>query len=211
MTLRQANKSLYWAWKSMKQRCQNPKCQAYRNYGARGVTVCEEWQQFEPFLDWALKNGYAKGLELDRKDNDGNYEPSNCRWIPRRENINNRRNTITINVDGLTLPETEWAERLGVDRALLKMWLNNHGPGYTSARIKDILENGYKPRDFGYSHRKPVRHVESGQVFPSGREAARHFGIGNGTIAKSIQKGKSTHVGTFVFQRDEIEETIVTE
>lgn len=56
MTLRQENKILYWAWKAMKQRCQNPKCKAYRNYGARGVKVCEEWQQFEPFLAWSLAN-----------------------------------------------------------------------------------------------------------------------------------------------------------
>ena len=97
----------------MKQRCQNPKCKAYGNYGARGIMVCEEWQQFEPFLAWALKNGYEKGLDLDRKDNDGNYEPSNCRWITRRENTNNRRNTVTINVDGLELPDTEWAEKIG--------------------------------------------------------------------------------------------------
>lgn len=200
MTLRQSNKSLYWAWKSMKQRCQNPKCKAYRNYGARGVTVCEEWQQFEPFLAWALENGYQTGLDLDRKDNNGNYEPSNCRWIPRRENINNRRNTINIEVDGETLPDTIWAEKLGVDRAILKMWLSNHGPDYTADRIRDILKNGYTPRDFGYSHRKPVRHIESGQVFCSGREAARHFGIGNSTVVKSIQEGRTTYVGTFAME-----------
>ena len=70
-TLRQANKGLYWAWKSMKQRCQNPRCQAYHNYGARGITVCKDWQAFEPFCEWALANGYEKGLDLDRADNDG--------------------------------------------------------------------------------------------------------------------------------------------
>ena len=184
----------------MKQRCQNPKCKAYPNYGARGIKVCEEWQQFEPFLNWALGNGYEKGLELDRKDNDGNYEPSNCRWITRRQNINNRRNTITINVDGLTLPDTEWAEILGVDRALLKRWLNNHGPGYTAARIKAILVNGYTPRDFGYSHRKAVRHVESGKVFSSGREAARYFKCGSSTVVRSLHKGITTRVGTFTWE-----------
>lgn len=52
-TLRQANKEIYWAWKSMKQRTQNPKCSAYKNYGARGIQVCNKWQKFEPFCEWA--------------------------------------------------------------------------------------------------------------------------------------------------------------
>lgn len=200
MTPRQENKSLYWAWKAMKQRCQNPKCKAYRNYGARGIKVCEEWQKFEPFLAWALNNGYEKGLDLDRKDNDGNYEPSNCRWIPRRQNINNRRNTVTITVDGLELPDTEWAERLGIDRALLKYWRTNHGTDYTVARIKDILENGYTPRDFGYSHRKAVRHVESGKVFPSVREAASYIGLAPCTISNAMREGRSTGKGRFTWE-----------
>ena len=190
----------------MKQRCQNPKCKAYRNYGARGVKVCEEWQQFEPFLAWALANGYESGLDLDRMNNDGNYEPSNCRWIPRRENINNRRNTITINVDGVELPDTLWVEKIGLDRALLKMWLTNHGPDYTADRIKDILENGYKPRDFGYSHRKAIKHVETGQVFTSVREAAAAVGLAPCTISNAMREGRSTGKGRF-----EWVETIVTE
>ena len=181
----------------MKQRCQNPKCKAYRNYGARGIKVCEEWQQFGPFLAWALNNGFHQGLDLDRKDNDGNYEPSNCRWIPRRQNINNRRNTIVIDVDGESLPDTVWAERIGVDRALLKLWLSNHGADYTAARIRDILENGYTARDFGYSHRKTIRHVESGKVFPSVREAARHFGLAPCTISNAMRRGGSTCKGRF--------------
>lgn len=184
----------------MKQRCQNPKCKAYRNYGARGIKVCEEWQQFEPFLHWALNNGYQKGLDLDRKDNDGNYEPSNCRWITRRQNINNRRNTIMIDVEGESLPDTVWAERTGVDRAVLKLWINNHGMDYASARIKDILENGYTPGDFGYSHRKPVRHVESGKVFPSVREAARHFGLAPCTISNAMRRRGSTRAGRFKWE-----------
>lgn len=206
MTLRQENKRLYWAWKSMKQRCQNPKCKAYRNYGARGVKVCEEWQQFEPFLAWALANGYENGLDLDRRNNDGNYEPSNCRWIPRRQNINNRRNTITINVDGEELPDTVWAEKIGVDRALLKMWLSNHGTEYTAGRIKEILEHGYTPRDFGYSHRKSIKHVETGKVFNSVREAADYVGLAPCTISNAMRRGQDTGKGSF-----EWVETIVTE
>lgn len=62
MSIRTENKSIYWAWKAMKQRCKNPKCKAYKNYGARGIKVCNEWEKFEPFLSWCLENGYQKGF-----------------------------------------------------------------------------------------------------------------------------------------------------
>lgn len=184
----------------MKQRCQNPRCKAYRNYGARGIKVCKEWQQFEPFLAWALKNGYQKGLELDRSDNDGDYEPSNCRWISRRDNLNNRRNTIMIDVDGEVLPDTVWAERLGIDRALLKQWLTNHGPDYTATRIKDILANGYTPRNFAYGHGKPIRHVESDQFFRSIREAAKCIGLSHATLFRAMKKDGVTSKGRFTWE-----------
>lgn len=197
MTSRQENKQIYSAWKAMKQRCQNTKNAAYKNYGGRGITVCEEWQRFEPFLTWSLENGFDKGLDLDRKDNNGNYEPENCRWISRRQNINNRRNTIFVNVDGENLPDTIWAEKIGVDRALIKMWLKNHGHEYTANRIRSILIDGYKKRDFGYSHRKPVVHVETGMVFSSVREAAEHFGYASCTISNAMREGRSTGKGRF--------------
>ena len=73
-------------WKSLKQRCGNPNNKDYRYYGARGVTVCEEWQSFRGFETWALKNGYKEGLTIDRIDGTGNYNPENCHWIPAVEN-----------------------------------------------------------------------------------------------------------------------------
>lgn len=200
MTLRQSNKQIYWAWKAMKQRCQNPRCQAFKNYGGRGIKVCDEWQDFEPFLRWALANGYKNGLDLDRENNDGDYFPDNCRWISRRENVNNRRVTVFIDVGGVCLPDTVWAEKIGVRGSLLRQWIEKHGMRYAEERIADIIEHGYKKHDYGFSHRKAVRHEESGRVFPSVREAAEHFGIAPCTISNAMREGRTTGRGRFLWE-----------
>lgn len=98
------NQKLRGVWQGLKQRCNNPKCHAYKYYGARGIKVCEEWTNaFEAFRDWAIAHGYYSGLEIDRIDNDGNYEPSNCRWTTHKENMQNRR------------PSDRWNRKKGGD------------------------------------------------------------------------------------------------
>lgn len=90
---------LYNVWSSMYQRCYNPRNTGYKNYGGRGITVCDEWNKdiigtnaaVINFVDWAKDNGYSSGLTIDREDNDGNYEPSNCRWVTWKVQLNNRR------------------------------------------------------------------------------------------------------------------------
>ena len=87
---------LYNVWCDMKQRCYNSKHKRYKDYGGRGITICPEWaNDYTKFRDWALSHGYKENLQINRIENDGNYEPSNCNWVTRTENINNRRNTIS--------------------------------------------------------------------------------------------------------------------
>lgn len=85
---------LYKVWGGMKTRCYNPKFMYYSNYGGRGITICDEWlNNFKTFYEWAINNGYKEGLTIDRINNDGIYEPSNCRWITRAEQNRNQRKT----------------------------------------------------------------------------------------------------------------------
>lgn len=78
---------LYRTWINMKQRCTNPKEMHYKRYGGRGIKICDEWiNSFKSFYSWAINSGYKDSLTIDRKDNDGNYEPNNCRWITNAEN-----------------------------------------------------------------------------------------------------------------------------
>jgi hypothetical protein len=82
---------LYRIWTGMKTRCSNPKTNTWQYYGGRGIKVCPEWQDFEPFRDWAFANGYRDDLTIDRKDNDRGYEPDNCRWATYRTQRVNQR------------------------------------------------------------------------------------------------------------------------
>lgn len=84
---------LYTVWMSMRQRCCNPNAQAYPRYGGRGIAVCDEWQDFATFQRWALASGYSDELTIERVDNDGGYEPRNCRWATRSEQAHNTKNT----------------------------------------------------------------------------------------------------------------------
>jgi hypothetical protein len=82
---------LHKVWLNMNNRCENPRFHAWHRYGGRGISVCPEWRSSaKAFIDWALANGYQRGLQIDRIDNDGNYDPDNCHFVTRIENNRNR-------------------------------------------------------------------------------------------------------------------------
>ena len=94
-THQQSDTRLYSVWRGMKDRCFRPNAVNYKFYGGRGITVCDEWyNSFEAFYEWAMANGYAENLTIDRIDANGNYEPSNCRWITIQEQQRNRRKSL---------------------------------------------------------------------------------------------------------------------
>jgi hypothetical protein len=111
---------LFNVWYGMVRRCHESTAHDYPHYGGRGIVVCPEWKNdFMAFRSWALSDGYADHLTIDRKDNDGNYEPGNCHWITNIEQQRHRRNNHTLTLNGETLPISVWAVRLGVERSTL--------------------------------------------------------------------------------------------
>ena len=119
---------LYRIWTEMKRRCENSDRPNYRNYGGRGIKVCQEWKNsFETFREWALSNGYSDELSIDRIDNDDNYEPSNCHWVTDREQSNNKRSNKLIVYKGEKHTLAQWCEIFGLDYSVVYMRLHrNH-------------------------------------------------------------------------------------
>ncbi|MCQ2270959.1 MAG: hypothetical protein MJZ52_07020 [Bacteroidales bacterium] len=106
---------LYRIWSNIKTRCHNQNDKHFSQWGARGVTMCEEWKNdFKSFYDWAMSNGYSDDLTIDRIDNNGNYEPSNCRWTSYKEQNQNKRNVIILEYDGKSMSATAWAKELNI-------------------------------------------------------------------------------------------------
>lgn len=106
---------LYKIWAAIKGRCFNKNNLAYKNYGGRGITICDEWiNNYPAFEIWANENGYNDTLTIDRIDVNGNYEPSNCRWATRQEQQNNRRACRYITYNGKTKTIAEWARILNI-------------------------------------------------------------------------------------------------
>ena len=115
----QAHTRLFRIWCSMKTRCKNPSQDSYSRYGGRGITVCDEWQRFEPFAEWANANGYCDGLSIDRIDVNGNYEPGNVRFVSMKIQQNNRSNNHYITFQRKTQTIAQWAEELNMNARLI--------------------------------------------------------------------------------------------
>lgn len=120
----------YRIWTGMRSRCLNPTNHSYARYGGRGVTVCERWTSYEAFL---ADMGYApEGHSIERVDNAGGYEPSNCRWIPMAEQARNKRNNVWITANGITRLLEDWSRETGI--AVTTIWMRINARGWTPER-----------------------------------------------------------------------------
>lgn len=130
------NHPLNIMWQGMKERCFNPNAHNYKWYGAKGITVCDEWIEFAPFYQWAVNNGWGEGLTIDRIDINKPYSPDNCRFVPIKQQFRNRSSNVSITVDGITKLQCEWEETLGLRRKIIAQWKYRHGLDYVVDRIK---------------------------------------------------------------------------
>lgn len=145
---------LYRRYYHMKARCYNPNCKAYKNYGGRGIRICDEWlEDFMNFYNWAIENGYQDDLTIDRIDNNGNYEPSNCRWITDYEQRFNKRNNKLLTIERETKTITEWAKLYNLNIHTIYSRIRYGWKG------KDLL----KPKTIGYEYLKGRSRNQIGQ------------------------------------------------
>lgn len=167
---------LYNIWHGMIQRCCNPNSCHYKRYGQRGIKVCDEWRNsYIVFREWAHKNGYKENLSLDRKDNNGNYEPSNCRWATVEQQGRNRRNNRLITYKGKTQTLMEWSLELNIKYQVLWRRLEK---GWS---IEDVFD-------------RPVGWVGKRNIFYNGRhyflsELAREYNVPRAMLKYRLQKG----------------------
>lgn len=165
---------IYRIWKAMKQRCNNQNCNAYHNYGERGISICKEWEDFLTFESWALSNGYADDLSIDRIDVNGNYCPENCRWATAIEQGNNKRKNRLITYNGETKTLAEWARDKNMKVITLFNRLNR-GASIEDALTKDI--------------RKARRDITFNGKTMCIEQWAKELGVCGHTISDRLEKG----------------------
>lgn len=139
---------LHSVWAAMKSRCGCINDKYFHNYGGRGIKVCDEWKEdYRAFRSWAYANGYKPGLWIDRIDNDGNYEPSNCRWATTKEQARNKRTTVFVEYEGNKMCLSDAAKQSGIGIATLTVRLKH---GWSGDRL-------FAPVDKRYSHSEEIR------------------------------------------------------
>lgn len=116
-----SNTRIWHVYYSMLHRCYNENDSRYSDYGGRGISVCEEWKNsFDAFAKWAIENGYTEGLQIDRINNNGNYEPENCRWVDIKTNCRNRRSNVIVSYKGKEMTLVEASEKSGLSYSTLR-------------------------------------------------------------------------------------------
>lgn len=171
---------LYSTWSGMRQRCNNPKNSSYKNYGGRGVSVCKEWNDdFFAFEKWAKQNGAKEELQIDRIDVNGNYEPSNCRWVDAITQANNKRSNRFIEYNGKTHTVMGWSRITGIQECVIRSRIDKYG-----CTIGQAL--GYE--NYGGT---PAHILEYNGESHNIAEWSKITGINSGTISSRLRYGYS--------------------
>lgn len=130
---------LYGIWRNIKSHCYNPNDRAYARYGAKGITMCDEWRtDFMAFHTWSMTHGYEDTLTMDRIDLTKGYGPDNCRWVTRRQQANNTSRNRIYEYDGKRMTVAQWAEHTGIRYHTLIARLNSGYPpeiAFTAKRL----------------------------------------------------------------------------
>lgn len=185
---------LYDTYQHMKGRCYNPNDKRYYRYGARGIKICDEWMGengFITFYNWAMANGYDDSLTIDRIDNNGNYEPSNCRWATYKEQENNMSRNVYYECNGESHTVSEWSDITGIDKNRIYSRIKS-GWSIEDAITKPPVDNS-----------KPVEVFKDGQtigVFKSISKAAEFTDVHTSAISQCLN-GKTKTANGYTFRR----------
>lgn len=172
---------LYNSYRAMIARCYNPNNDRYPNYGGRGIKVCDEWQTFPPFEEWAFANGWEPGLTIDRKDVNGDYEPQNCRWADVDTQSNNKSDNRYFTYNGETKTMKQWAKSTGIGYYTLRGRLDR---GWS---IADALEKAISPME---TKSESDRLIEYGGETKLLSQWSRELGIGFSTLRSRLERSK---------------------
>lgn len=183
---------LYYVWLGMKQRCNNPNNKSYKNYGAKGIKVCEEWRSYDVFAEWANNSGYREGLTIERIDVKQDYTPNNCCWVKLTEQHYNKTNTI----------------RCSNGRAGLLVAKEN---GISAITFKSRIDHGWdadkaatEPKRTAHSMYENSRLVEYNGEIKSVKEWCEELGLCYSTVWKRIKKGQDAETAFFSKSRKQI-------
>lgn len=183
-TKEQSESPLYHVWSSMKARCLRTTDHSYKNYGARGITICEEWlNSYVAFYEWSIANGYQQGLSIDRIDVNGDYCPENCRWANNSMQSRNKRNNIYIEHNGESKILTDWAKGMDISKSGLAKRIN---AGWD---IEEALGKKYHKPNYYCPTKKEIEQIDRNgnvvAVFASAFHASKALGLPRTSINRA--------------------------